>query len=50
MLILGGDALNLFETRLLEGIMADIAVGWDSAQQSLERLKVKSPQEVVYVL
>ena len=46
----GGDALSLFETRPLEDILADIADGWDSTQQSLERLKVKPPQETMYVL
>ena len=50
MLVRGGDGLNLFETRPLQDILADIADGWNTTQLNLDRLKVKATQETVYVL
>jgi len=50
MLMLGGDALNLFEIRPLQDILADIAEGWNTTRLSLGKLKVEPAQEAAFVL
>lgn len=34
-----GDALNLFETRPLEDILADIAEGWNNTQRCIGKVR-----------
>lgn len=48
--MLGGDGLSLFETRPLEDILADIAVGWHNTQRWTGRVKVNVATQVSYVL
>ena len=46
----GGDALNLFETRPLEDILADIAEGWNNTQRCIGKVRAGVLTEVSYVL
>jgi hypothetical protein len=50
MLMLGGDWLTLFETHLLEDVLADIVSGWSNIQRCIGKVRVGVPTEVSYVL
>lgn len=40
----------MFETRPLEDILADIAIGWNDTQRCIGRLRGSVVTEVAYVL
>lgn len=46
----GGDWVSLLETRPLEDILADIAVGWDDMQRCIGKVRAGVTTEVTYVL
>jgi len=46
----GGDWVSLLETRPLEDILADIAVGWNDLQRCIGRVRASVATEVTYVL
>jgi hypothetical protein len=50
MIVFGGDGVGLFETRPLEDILADIAVGWSDTQRCMGRIKANAATQVTYVL
>lgn len=47
---IGGDELSLFETYLLEDVIADIVLGWNNIQRCIGRIKANVTTEVNYVL
>lgn len=46
----GGDGISLFETRPLEDILADIAVGWNDTRRIIGNLRTATTPELSYVL
>lgn len=46
----GGDGISLSETRPLEDILADIAVGWNDTRRIFGNLRSSSTPELSYVL
>jgi len=46
----GGDELSLFETWLLEDVLADIVSGWNNVQRCIGRIRASVATEVGYVL
>ncbi|HSE60979.1 MAG TPA: hypothetical protein VLA88_01635 [Candidatus Saccharimonadales bacterium] len=46
----GGDWVSLLETRPLEDILADIAVGWNDMQRCIGKVRANVATEVAYVL
>lgn len=50
MAFFGGDGVSLFETRPLEDILADIAVGWNDTRRIIGNLRSGATPELSYVL
>lgn len=48
--MLGGDGISLFETRPLEDILSDIAVGWNDTRHISGNLRSSTTPELSYVL